>query len=213
MTMVQCPLLQRLFRREINLFVARVLASILHRTRTEIIPSVTNWNSTMPTSYRRSQESTTFTMSRFVRATRLYQDDWGVIEGSSPTPVGWKVQPGHDQVHQATSDTASDSAVIEGSTSLSTLLAGRVLRDGEVVKMILKPSLWFIVYKSFFFIAAVIGCWFAYVKLGSPKSHSYSMTYGNVAIALVTSRIMLGTRPVDLGTHSCQNIFSAMLVG
>ena len=144
----------------------------------------------MPIPFRRSKESPHFTMSRFVRATRLHHDDWGVIDGASSTPVSWKVRPNNDQVHEI----AGDSAVIQGgSSSLASLLAGRVLRDGEVVKLILKPSLWFIVYQSFLFVAIVVGCWFAYVNLGSPKPQSYRTTYGNIAVVFITGRLMLAT--------------------
>jgi hypothetical protein len=40
--------------------------------------------------------------------------------------------------------------------SLATLLAGHLLRDGEVVVLILKPSLWFIVFSVMRFVAAVL---------------------------------------------------------
>src|ERR1043165_2744988 len=47
-------------------------------------------------------------------------------------------------------------------TSLAALLSRHVLRDGEIVILLLKPSLWFIVLSSMRFIAAIllliIGC-------------------------------------------------------
>src|SRR5688572_30052761 len=39
--------------------------------------------------------------------------------------------------------------------SLATLLAGHLLRDGEVVLLILKPSAWFILFSVMRFVAAV----------------------------------------------------------
>ena len=39
-------------------------------------------------------------------------------------------------------------------TSLGALLTGHILRDGEVVLLILKPSLWYIVFSSLRFLAA-----------------------------------------------------------
>src|SRR5258706_15947904 len=52
---------------------------------------------------------------------------------------------------------ASESAAVAAprATSLATLLTGHVLRDGEVVLLVLKPSLWFIVFQSILFAAAV----------------------------------------------------------
>jgi hypothetical protein len=39
-------------------------------------------------------------------------------------------------------------------TSMGALLAGHILRDGEVVLLILKPSMWYIVFSSLRFLAA-----------------------------------------------------------
>ncbi len=72
---------------------------------------------------------------------------------------------------------ASPALPIRGA-SLATILAGHVLQDGELILMILKPSMWFIVISSLgfaavvaiFLIAALIFTnpnptqWFAYVE-------------------------------------------------
>ena len=53
---------------------------------------------------------------------------------------------------------AAESGVIAAGTRsspLAALLTRHVLRDGEVVLLVLKPSLWFIVIQSIFFAAAV----------------------------------------------------------
>lgn len=41
-------------------------------------------------------------------------------------------------------------------TSLAALLTGHILRDGEIVLLILKPSLWFITFASMRFAAAIL---------------------------------------------------------
>jgi hypothetical protein len=50
---------------------------------------------------------------------------------------------------------AADPRASRG-TSLATLLSSHVLRDGEIVLMILRPSLWFIVFNSASFIAFTV---------------------------------------------------------
>src|SRR5438128_1209487 len=80
--------------------------------------------------------------ARFVRATQLYDDQ---AAGEMP-------------VHAADSGGAAAAvspAVAARGSSLATLLAGHVLRDGEVVLLLLKPSLWFVVFQSILVVAGV----------------------------------------------------------
>jgi len=54
---------------------------------------------------------------------------------------------------------AAADAVVPFRTSLAALLTGHILRDGEVVMLILKPSLWFIAFGSMRFVAlGLIAC-------------------------------------------------------
>ncbi|MCC7351448.1 MAG: PH domain-containing protein [Phycisphaerales bacterium] len=50
---------------------------------------------------------------------------------------------------------AASPASVPMTTSLATLLTQHILRDGELVILILKPSLWFILFNSLRFIASV----------------------------------------------------------
>ena len=147
----------------------------------------------MPIRSRRSNESLRPVVSRFVRATRLNHDDWGAIGGgTASTSIAWKMQQNQTGLHGVHA-AAGDSVIAEGSSSsLATLLAGRVLRDGEVIHLILKPSAWFIAYQSFLFVAAVIGLWIAHESLGRP-TQSHRRIYGEIAIIMVACRLMLAT--------------------
>ena len=49
---------------------------------------------------------------------------------------------------------AADAAAVPAPTSLAALLASHVLRDGEAVLLVLRPSLWFIVLSSLRWVAA-----------------------------------------------------------
>jgi hypothetical protein len=73
-------------------------------------------------------------------------------------------------------------------TSLGALLAGHILRDGEVVLLILKPSMWYIVFSSLRFLAAgliaVIGA-----KLWVHNSHAVSSIL-YTATFVVAGRVM-----------------------
>ena len=57
-------------------------------------------------------------------------------------------------LHASEGGAASAEAAVPFRTSLAALLTGHILRDGEVVLMILKPSLWFILFASMRFAAA-----------------------------------------------------------
>ena len=52
--------------------------------------------------------------------------------------------------------TAADANAHPFRTSLAALLTGHILRDGEVVQLILKPSLWFILFSSMRLAAIVL---------------------------------------------------------
>ena len=51
---------------------------------------------------------------------------------------------------------AAAAEALPSRTSLAALLTGHILRDGEVVLLVLKPSLWFILFNSMRFSAVVL---------------------------------------------------------
>ena len=51
---------------------------------------------------------------------------------------------------------AAAAETVPTRTSLAALLTGHILRDGEVVLLVLKPSLWFILFNSMRFAAVVL---------------------------------------------------------
>jgi len=64
--------------------------------------------------------------------------------------------PPSKMAHAAEAGVAAGAPIAAArATSLGTLLGSHVLRDGELVLLILKPSLWFIVFNSIAFAAAV----------------------------------------------------------
>ena len=50
---------------------------------------------------------------------------------------------------------AAPAAEVVPTTSLATLLAGHILRDGEIILLLLRPSRWYILLTSLRFLAAV----------------------------------------------------------
>lgn len=76
------------------------------------------------------------------------------------------------------------------SPALAVLLTGHVLRDGEVVQLILKPSIWFIPLTSLIFAAAVAICGMA-ATLWLPKHVAWY--YVQAALFLIAGRLMWAT--------------------
>jgi hypothetical protein len=82
-------------------------------------------------------------------------------------------------------------APIATSSSLATLLTGHVLRDGEVVLLIIKPSLWFIVFQSISIIAAVGLALLLIPHLVSERVlWSHRVAYVETALLLIAARLM-----------------------
>jgi uncharacterized membrane protein YdbT with pleckstrin-like domain len=70
--------------------------------------------------------------------------------------------------------------------SLATLLAGHILRDGEVVQLIVKPSLWFVVLNGMRFHAAVlIGLIWGQLALRDAAARSVA----EIAVVLIAGRL------------------------
>lgn len=59
-------------------------------------------------------------------------------------------------VHPADAGAAVVAPEVPISTSLATLLASHIIRDGEVVLLVLKPSFWFFIFNSVAFIVFVL---------------------------------------------------------
>lgn len=70
------------------------------------------------------------------------------------------------------SEGATAAPVVPAPSSLASLLAGHVLRDGEVIILILKPSLWYVVLNALRFIAAVLIALIA-IELWMPHPRAY----------------------------------------
>jgi hypothetical protein len=90
----------------------------------------------------------------------------------------------------ATSDvhaTEGDAVAHPGrsATSLAVLLTSHVLRDGELVLLILRPSLWFIVLTSLRFIAVVLILLCTAIVLDDSRA----VVYGSFATLAVAGRI------------------------
>ena len=77
-------------------------------------------------------------------------------------------------------------------SGLAALLSSHVLRDGEIVLLILKPSLWFIVLNSALFAAiAIIAASAGYLAVGRVMSRS--RFFFDAAAILIVARMMWAT--------------------
>jgi hypothetical protein len=92
--------------------------------------------------------------------------------------------------HSAEAAAAASPAAAVGAaraTSLGTLLGSHILRDGELVLLILKPSLWFIAFNSLVF-ALIIGFTAAASALIDHRMHDHF--YFEAALFVITGRLM-----------------------
>ena len=74
-------------------------------------------------------------------------------------------------------------------SSLAALLTGHILRDGEVVMLILKPSMWFIVFSSLRFLAAGLIVLIA-VRLGWVRDARVVNSVAYAVTFIVAGRVM-----------------------
>ena len=91
------------------------------------------------------------------------------------------------QLHPSEGATAAAEEAHPFRTSLAALLTGHILRDGEVVLLILKPSLWFIVFSSMRFTAVALIAIIA-AQLWLPPRVFLSFAYAGAF--LVAGRVM-----------------------
>jgi hypothetical protein len=75
--------------------------------------------------------------------------------------------------------------------SLATLLTRHILRDGELVLLILRPSLWFVPLSGIRFIAAVLICMIA-ATVFAERVPGNPIVYVEVGIFLIAGRLMWG---------------------
>ncbi|MGD0769462.1 MAG: PH domain-containing protein [Tepidisphaeraceae bacterium] len=83
--------------------------------------------------------------------------------------------------------TPAAAAAAARTTSLGALLGSHVLRDGELVLMILKPSLWFIIFNS---MAFSIGIAVAAAALALVDRRMHDHFYLEAALFVITGRLM-----------------------
>jgi len=77
-------------------------------------------------------------------------------------------------------------------SGLAALLSGHVLRDGEIVLLILKPSLWFILLNSFRFVAIVAAC-AGMVILIDGRINNRDRVFTDSATIFIIARLMWAT--------------------
>ena len=92
------------------------------------------------------------------------------------------------RVYPSEGGAAATADALPVRTSLGALLAGHILRDGEVVLLILKPSLWYIAFSAMRFTAAVLIVAIGFQLWLSPGRGSQSIAYA--ATFLIAGRVM-----------------------
>lgn len=91
-------------------------------------------------------------------------------------------------LHASEGGAAAAADALPFRTSLAALLTGHILRDGEVVLLILKPSLWFIAFSAMRFAAAVL-----IIAIGAQLWMDHSRAAESIAYAgafLLAGRVM-----------------------
>jgi hypothetical protein len=97
-----------------------------------------------------------------------------------------------DSATAITSESATAAADEPFGTSLATLLAAHILRDGEIVLLILKPSIWFILLSSLRFIA--VGLMFIIAaKVFDPQLPGRFRGYAEFGVSVISGRLIWGT--------------------
>ena len=89
------------------------------------------------------------------------------------------------------SETGAAAVVGPQGSSLAALLTSHVLRDGEVVLMALKPSLWFMVFQSIPFAAAVLLAYLATKVFHDSLPFRHTFIYWETATFLLAGRVMM----------------------
>ena len=77
-------------------------------------------------------------------------------------------------------------------SSLAVLLASHILRDGECVLLLLKPSMWFIVLTALPF-AAIVAIFYIAGQIFTNPGRSQSVAYVEIAVGLIVARVIWAT--------------------
>jgi hypothetical protein len=90
---------------------------------------------------------------------------------------------------------AAAAAIMPANTSLAKLLASHILRDGEVVLLILRPSLWFILLSSLRFVAGALVLIFGvrFIGASSMSSHGAVRSLVELGVSAISARLMWAT--------------------
>jgi hypothetical protein len=90
----------------------------------------------------------------------------------------------------ATADAAA--VAIPAGGSLAKLLASHILRDGEIVILILRPSLWFVLLSciQFVVVALLLTIWVKFLNL---ESHATSRSLIEFGVSAISARLAWGT--------------------
>lgn len=91
------------------------------------------------------------------------------------------------------SEGAAAAAPVASGTSLATLLASHILRDGELVLLILKPSVWFIPLSSLRFVAVALILTIAAKLLHSQFQGAAHYGYVELGTAIIVARLLWAT--------------------
>ena len=87
---------------------------------------------------------------------------------------------------------AAAPVITAGRTSLATLLSAHILRDGELVILVLRPSLWFILLSSLWFIAVALLFMIA-GKVFDARLPGPSRAYVELGVMAIACRIIWAT--------------------
>lgn len=91
------------------------------------------------------------------------------------------------------SEGAAAAAPVASGTSLATLLASHILRDGELVLLILKPSMWFILLSSLRFVAVALILTIAAKLLHGQFQGPAHYGYVELGTAVIVGRLLWAT--------------------
>jgi hypothetical protein len=93
-------------------------------------------------------------------------------------------------LHAIHTDAAAATATAVPRSPLAALLTGQILQDGEVVLLILKPSIWFIAINSLRF-AAVVGIALTAAITWDEHLPAHNLLYIEIGLFLVAGRVMV----------------------
>ena len=109
------------------------------------------------------------------------------------TPATFRVDPPPAKLEPTCAhDAAVAAPVASPVTSLGTLLASHILRDGELVILILKPSPWFILLSSLPFLAGTLIAMIAVKIFQHPAPGAYR-PYAELGTAILVGRLLWAT--------------------